>query len=262
MDETTTSQPEVEPAPELALSGMDLLRTAFTAPPADVQPEGTDTEPELEQTQDSGETAGAPTTAPPEWSEEDLGRALTDPRVVSQLQQFIVERDAMIRRQFELEQSQARAREEEALLSDEELGARVRATASQAPLVTAAQAQGYARAQQDMIRLGIGDVWESVPELKEMSPAERAALDPMNPKFRSMGSYFNALVDVAADRRAEKAANQKAKVLADAMVKDRLAKARKDTPGTQGPTGQGQSVRNLIDVNRMSGREILDRAFS
>ena len=129
-------------------------------------------------------------------------------------------------------------------------------------MLTQAQAAGYARAQQDMLQLGVNDVFSKVPELKDLAPAERVALDPVNPRFTSMGDYFAALVDAAASKRAEKLAQKQARELAAAMVKDRTAQNRQAAPGLQGPAGQGRDVATFVDVDKMSGREILTRAFA
>lgn len=250
-NEDTIEEP-VEGTIDLSLGGMDLLRSAF------LEPEATAVE------EDSEELDGVPEPVPNAGADtemEDYSKVFQDPRVIAALRQANQQSLAQARALWENELHNARAREEEALLSDEEIGERVRAQRALQPQLETAQQAGYARAQQDLIRFGIGDIFTKVPELANLSSDERETFNPTNPRYQSMGEYISALVDAAAAKRADKVAESRAKTLAKALVKEELAKIRKNQPSLVGVPGNGVAVDKMIDVERMTGRDLLQKAF-
>jgi hypothetical protein len=265
VDQVISTEEEVVETPsaeiDLSTSGLDDLRAAFAETPS----EGTtDTEsaPGTENTS-TEEGPGTQTGAleASAVSEEDISRVFQDPRVVTMLQQAQGQSMAQARKLWENELQALREQEEALLLDDEEVGKRVREQQRMEPVLTRARAEGYARAQQDFVANGIGDLWQKVPELRELDRSEKAKYDPTLPTWKTMGEYLNAVVDVAAAKRSEKLATAKAKELAKAMTADELNKFRKNQPSPAGVPGHGREVGKIVDIDSMSGKDILRAAF-
>lgn len=207
------------------------------------------------------DASGAP-EAPSGPSDEDLAKVFQDPRVVQQLREAQGRAMAQARQLWEQEQAEARRKEEELLLDDEEIGKRVRAQQQAEPILNQARAEGYARAQQEFVLQGIGSIWNDVPELKEMDSAAKAKYDPMLPTWKTFGEYINAIVDVAANSRSQKLAEKKAKEIAKAMTAEQLNSFRKTQPNPAGVPGHGSAVGKIYDVDAMSGKDLFRAAFS
>jgi len=260
-DETTiapvveTPEPVVEDYDLSKSSGWDDLRAAF----ADVEDAPVTETPVVEDP--TAEVAPEPTPTGPELTNEEIGRVLQDPRAVAQLQQGYAQALVNARQLWEAELQQRRLQEEEILLDDEEVGKRFRAQQQMEPVIRQAQAAGYAQAQTKFITEGIASVWQTVPELSQLDETAKAALNPADPKYTSYGAYMNALVDAAAAVRAEKQAKTLAKTMADARVADEVNKLRKGLPNVQGVSGPAGAPGPIIDIDRMSGSQLLEAAF-
>jgi hypothetical protein len=120
-----------------------------------------------------------------------------------------------------------------------------------APVLQQAQAAGYAQAQTRFLTEGISSVWTSIPELAQLDDAQKAQLNPADPKFTSYGAYINALVDAAAT----------VKAMSDAQVADQVNKLRKGLPNVGSVSGPAGAPGPIIDIDRMSGTELLNAAF-
>ena len=166
------------------------------------------------------------------------------------------------RARLEYEAQVRKAQEDDLLLDDEEYGRRMRDQQKQAPVLQQAHQAGYTKAQADFFQLGVGSIWQTVPELKELDAAKKNELDPMNPKFRTYGDYINAVVDVAAGSRATKLAQAMAQDIAKAQTASELTKLRKSAPGYRAPAGPASAPGPIIDLDKMTGDELLKKAFA
>lgn len=251
-----------ETAPEelSSTSGMDDLRAAF----ASSSEESGSPAPESSiDSGDEGDQDGAP-KAPvaDDITDEDLSKVFQNPRVVQMLRQAQGQTLAQQRALWEQEQLQRQRADEEALLSDEEIGQRVRQQKQIEPIANQLRAEGYSKAQMDFLRQGIGSVWEAVPELKDMDPQERQKFNPTDPKFASYGDYMNTVIEHVANARAEKLAAKRAEKLAKVQTRAALDEFRKSQPNPAGVPGAGSAPGRIIDVDKMSGKQILEAAFS
>lgn len=263
MEDEITIAPVVEATPPVVedydlseSTGWDDLRAAFAEPVEDVAVTEAPVAPDPTTVD-----APAPSPTSAELSNEEIGRVLQDPRTVAQLQQSYAQAITNARQLWEAELQQRRLQEEEILLDDEEVGKRVRQQQQMEPVIRQAQAAGYAQAQTRFITEGISSVWNTVPELAQLDDNTKATLNPADPKYTSYGAYMNALIDTAASVRAEKQAKTLAKGMADARVADEVNKLRKGLPNVQGVSGPAGSPGPIIDIDRMSGAEILNAAF-
>jgi uncharacterized protein with von Willebrand factor type A (vWA) domain len=246
-------------------TGIEDLRAAFGVDYA----EESDTSSTEDSTPASTE-AGAPVTdeeddgvpnAPAAFSDEDLSKVFRDPRVVNQLRDAQARSLSQARQMWERELQAQREADEELLLDDEEIGRRERAKKAVEPILNGARAEGYARAQQEFVLHGIGDIWNQVPELKGLDAQTKAQYDPTSPTWKTFGEYINAIVDLAANKRSEKLAGTKAKAIAEAKTRDEMNKFRKTQPNPAGAPGNGSAVGKIFDVDKMSGKELMRRAF-
>ena len=264
--EEQVSTPETEavvvttPAVPDSTSGIDDLRAAFADAPSEaVAPAASTDAPSTDEPAAEGEPPTAPEAG--SISDEDISRVFKDPKVVQALQEAQGRSMAQARQLWEMELQRVREEEEALLLDDEEVGRRTREQQRMAPVLNQARAEGYARAQQEFVMHGIGDLWQKVPELRDLDADTKRQYDPTLPTWKSMGEYMNAIVDVAAAKRSEKLADKKAKELAKAMTASELNKFRQGQPSPAGVPGHGREVGKIIDVDNMTGKDILRSAF-
>lgn len=268
-----------ENTPDLeSTTGYEDLRAALGATAPWDGDESTDDESVEESTNEtpknSSDATDVTTQSPEDDAaapdDEEIGRVLKHPGVQERLRQnyqqgvlqAVNRAVAEARRLWDAELAQRASQEEELLLDDEEYGRRIREQQKIQPVLQRAQAAGYARAQQEFFHLGVGSVFEAVPELKTLDNSKRAELNPMDPKYRTYGEYVNALVDYVANQRAEKLAQSRADAIVQARLADARTKDRKHTPSPRGVPGPASAPGPIIDVDQMSGEQLLRAAFS
>lgn len=246
-------------------TGIEDLRAAFesdteeTSTPS-ATPESGAASTEAAAAGDDEGTGRVP-NAPAAFSDEDLSKVFQDPRVASMLRDAQGRSLAQARQMWEQELQAQRQQEEELLLDDEEVGRRERAKKAVEPILNNARAEGYARAQQEFVLHGIGDIWNKVPELAGLDAQTKARYDPTLPTWKTFGEYINAVVDLAANSRSEKLATKKAQAIAEVKTRDEMNKFRKNQPNPGGAPGNGTAAGKIFDVDRMSGKDLLKAAF-
>ena len=240
-------------------SGIDDLRAAFT--PSSEAPKT----PEASSSDSDGsagdEGEGAP-EAPAGDGSSDFSEVLKNPQFQAQLRTAQAQLLAQQRALWEQEQTAKQREEEELLLSDEEIGRRQRLQKELEPHLNRFRSEGYAQAQMDFLRSGIGDVWQKVPELKGMDVSERQKFNPTDPKWGSYGEYMEAVINHVANARAEKLATKRAEKLAKAKTSQALDEFRKAQPNPSGVPGAASAPGRIVDVDKMSGKDLLRAAFS
>lgn len=258
-------------------SGEEDLKSAFgaTAPWESDESSAAEGDTTDEDTED-GDGEGDSDTTPDEGStenadlgpdEETLRKVLSDARVQNQLRSLLEQRTAeqlaAARAAWEVEQELQRAREEEALLDDEEYGKLVRERSTQrtGPSVLAAEQAGFERAQQEFFNMAVTSVWSDVEELKSLPDAKRAELDPANPAYNTYGKYISAVIDTAAAARAVKIAEKMANEMVEAKMADRLSQMRKAKPSPATVSGPSKPPGPLVNLETMSGDQLLKAAF-
>lgn len=212
---------------------------------------------------------GAPSDVPDasaDPSDEEISRLLAHPQLQSRIrdafQRGNSEAIRIARMQWEADQARQQAEEDDALLDDEEFGRRQREQQRLSPVLTQAQQSGYARAQQDFFNHAVTTVWTNVEELRSLPESEKRALDPTSPEFKTYGEYINRLVDVAATKRAEARASVLAEDLVTARVASELAKLRKGEASPRSVSGPASGPGPIVDVETMTGSQLLTAAFS
>lgn len=220
---------------------------------------------EDENPTDGEEPTDAP-DAPADANSEDISRVLQHPELQARIREAFARGNAeslrLARLQWEAEQRRAREEEDLALLDDEEYGKRLREQQQTQPIIQRAQAQGYARAQQEFFQNAVGSVWQTVSELKTLPEDKRRALDPTNPEFRTYGDYISRLVDTVSNLRAEARAKEMADKIVEARLADERTKSRRENPGPRGVPGPASGPGPIVDLDKMSGEELLRSYFN
>lgn len=255
---------------ETYVPGLDLLKSQFVekdeSPPTD---EDDDTSPPKDELLSEDPPKDDEDDSPKESEEspqddlddETVRRVLAQANVQTALRSVAAQQESTIRANLKQELQLERQTEDESLLSDEELGQRKRRADEMAGPLNVAKQDGYNTAQQDFMNLGIADVWNHVEELKGLSETDRQSLNPKSSQFKSMGEYISALVDKAADIRAEKLVEKKARSMADVLVQEEMREFREKQPNPDGVSGPSSPPDKNIDYEGASGLELLKRAF-
>ncbi len=251
--------------------GLDLLKTQFAEPDEGTVDDGDndDSPPKGELPKEDppkGEEGSPEELDESEHTSEDLDdetvrRVLAQSNVQNALRSVAAQQEATLRANLTQELQTERLKEDESLLSDEELGQRKRRADEMSGPLESAKQDGYNTAQQDFMNLGLADVWNHVDELKSLPEAERQNLNPKSTQFKSMGEYISALVDTAANIRAEKLVETKAKSMAETMVQEEMREFRAKQPNPEGVSGPSSPPDDNIDQEGMLGLDLLKRAF-
>ena len=249
--------------------GLDLLKTQFADTDPDEEPANDDDSPpkdELPQEDPPKEEDGSPkepdeSPTTDDLDDETVRRVLAQSNVQNALRSVAAQQEATLRANLREELRMERQKEDETLLSDEELGQRKRKADEMSGPLEIAKQDGYNTAQQDFMNLGLADVWNQVDELKDLPEAERQSLNPKSAQFKSMGEYISALVDTAAGIRANKLVEEKAKSMAETMVQEEMREFRSKQPNPEGVSGPSSPPDENIDRDGMLGLDLLKRAF-
>lgn len=237
--------------------GTPWLDDSTTEPPKEETP----TEAVTDTTVDDTDALNAPADV----QDEDISRVLSSPRVQAQLRDLFNRNSgqavAEARQLWEAELARRAAEEEDLLLDDEEYGRRIRTAQKLTPQLTQAQQAGYMQGQTESFRMTIGAIWQ-IDELKALPDAEKATLDPADPKFGSYPQYVDAVINKVADVRARKLAEKMAKDMTDARVQSELSKFRKSSPSPLSVAGPSGGPSPIVDFDKMSGDDLFKLAFA
>ncbi len=244
------------------VSGLDLLKTEFVDEPNSSADDTSDDSDEGDEKPQADESDDSSPKELDVLDDETIRRVLAQPNVQTALRSVAATQEANLRAELAQEVQTDRQKDEELLLSDEELGQRKRQQEAMAEPLNNAKQEGYNAAQQDFMNLGIGDIWNQVEELKSLPEADRQSLDPRSSQFKSMGEYVSALVDTAATIRADKLVQEKAQKLADTMVQEEMREFREKQPNPEGVSGPTSPPNRDIDYENATGLDLLKKAFN